>query len=252
MQTGENLKNARKAMIFAAGLGTRLKPLTNQKPKALATINGVTLLEILIRKLIKWNYLDIIINVHHFADQILQFLNQKNHFNIHIEVSDESGTLLDTGGGIQKAAGFLDGNKPFLVHNVDVITDLDLGQMAIEHEKQGSLATLAVRQRNTSRYLLLDDHGRLCGWENRKTGEKIMAVKGKTTHPVAFSGIHIMSPEILKYMNRKGPYSIIEIYLELAGEHNIIGYDHSGDFWLDVGKPEHLARAEAYYQQIDP
>jgi NDP-sugar pyrophosphorylase family protein len=252
MQTGKNMTSNRKAMIFAAGLGTRLHPLTLEKPKALATINGYTLLEILIRKLIRYRYQHIIVNVHHFAAQIIDFLKEKHNFGIDIRVSDESGQLLDTGGGIVKASWYLRDAQSFLVHNVDVISDMDLHQMENYHLQEKALATLAVRHRESSRYLLLNDANQLCGWMNTKTGEKIMAREQAGLTALAFSGIHFMNAGIFQLLNKEGPFSIVEAYLEIARNHRICGFHHDNSYWLDVGRPENIRQAEKDFSTLFP
>ncbi|MCB2222056.1 MAG: nucleotidyltransferase family protein [Bacteroidetes bacterium] len=246
------MTSPRKAMIFAAGLGTRLQPLTHEKPKALATINGYTLLEILIRKLIRYQFNHIIVNVHHFAGQIIDFLKQKQNFAVDIHISDESGQLLDTGGGIVKASWFLDDVDSFLVHNVDVITDMDLHRMENFHLRKKALATLAVRNRPSSRYLLFDDSNKLCGWMNTKTGEKIMAREESGLKALAFSGIHFINAGIFQHLKRKGRFSIIEAYLELARQYPICGYQHDDGYWLDVGRPENIRQAEKDFSNLFP
>jgi len=229
-----------KAMILAAGLGTRMKPLTDTKPKALIEIEGKTLLEIVITNLVKSGFNEIIVNVHHFADQITDFLKQKNNFDRRIEISDESDELLDTGGGLKKASWFFDDGKPFLVHNVDVLTDMDYSEMMKYHKENNALVTLAVRKRETSRYLLFDNSMQLCGWTNVKTGEVKISVAGKNTGRYAFSGIHIIDPKFFKLIGNKDRFYIINEYLKLAKNQRITGFDHSDSLWFDVGNPESL------------
>lgn len=228
-----------KAMIFAAGLGTRLSPITDTTPKALVKIGDQSLLEILIRKLIALNIKDIIVNVHHFPEQIKSFLEKNNNFDINIKISDESLELLETGGGIKKASWFFDDREPFLVHNVDIISDIDIDQMLYYHRQYGNLATLAVRSRKTSRYLLFNEHNELCGWENINTNEQIIVKKDKAER-FAFSGIHIIDPKIFDHFSESGKFSIIKTYLRLAAQFNIGCYKHDSSFWLDVGKPESI------------
>lgn len=228
-----------KAMIFAAGLGTRLEPLTNNKPKALVEVNGMTLLEIIIKRLKSFGFDEIIINVHHFANQIIHFLNHNDNFNTRIEVSDESAQLLDTGGGLKKASWFFDDNKPFLVHNVDVLSDINLDDLYKTHLSTKALATLAVRNRKTSRYLVFDSSDNLCGWKNITTGEKITSRQpdGETAL-LAFSGIHIINPRLFTRITQEGKFSIIHTYLQLADQYPIKAYQHDNTKWIDVGKPE--------------
>ncbi len=237
-----------KAMVFAAGLGSRLQPLTSNLPKALVKVRGVPLLEIVIKKLIREKYDQIIINIHHRANQITDFLQEKKNFGIDIHISDESDQLLDTGGGLKKAAWFFDDNNPFLAYNVDVLSDLPIATMLAYHKQSESLATLAVRNRSTSRYLLFDDNSRLCGWENIKTGEKIISNPKEHYKQLAFSGIQIIEPEIFNLITEEGKFSIIDVYLRLAKEHKITGYRHDDSYWLDAGRVENIAEAERELQ----
>lgn len=235
-----------KAMIFAAGLGTRLKPLTDNCPKALVEVNGTPLLEIVIRKLKHYGFNDIIVNVHHFADKIETFLEANHNFGINITISDERDELLDTGGGLKKTAPFFNDNQPFLVYNVDILSNINLKALYDYHTGTKALATLAVSNRNTSRYLLFDNDNTLSGWQNIKTNEAIIKRgQQKDLTPLAFSGIHIIDPKIFSLINQKGKFSITPLYLELAEKHAIKGYIHTNDFWLDAGKPESLERASA-------
>lgn len=239
-----------KAMIFAAGLGTRLYPLTLSTPKALIKINNIPLLEIVIRRLMMFGFNEIIINIHHHADQIKEFIRVKDNFGITIDFSDERDQLLDTGGGLKKASWFFDDGKPFLVHNVDVISNIDLNHFMDVHTKSKALATLAVRSRPSSRYLLFDRHKRLCGWENRKTGEKIIVKTTSAYKPFAFSGIHIINPSIFKFIDQEGKFSIIDVYLKLAAKHEIYAFGHNSSIWYDLGKPETLEQAENIIDNI--
>ena len=249
MQAGKNLKDSKKAMVFAAGLGTRLKPITNNKPKALAEINHIPLLDIIIRRLIQFGFHDIVVNVHHFSDQVVQFIRQKNNFGVNIMISDESDLLLDTGGGLQKARLFLAGKSPILLHNVDILTNLDYSKMEEYHLQQNALATVAVRNRRSSRYLLFDEDNQLCGWENTLTHEVKLPVPTVPLINLAFSGIHFVSPDIFTHLHDTGPYSVITKYLDLAVSSKIMGYIHNDDFWMDLGKPEHLQTASDLYNQ---
>jgi len=232
-----------KSIIFAAGLGTRLRPLTNNKPKALVEINGTPLLEIAIQHLKHHGFNEIIINIHHFGDQIIQFLKDKDNFGIPIQISDERDLLLETGGGLKKAAAFLK-DAPFLAFNADIITDMDLKAFYDTHCRSKVLATVAVRQRESSRYLQFDEQCTLCGWTNIKTGEVKNSRAGTAVTNWAFSGIHMLSPEIFDFMPEQDKFSIIDVYLEAAKTHNIMGYPHDDDLWLDVGKPEALEKAK--------
>ena len=232
-----------KAMIFAAGLGTRLKTLTAQKPKALVECNGHTLLEYAIRNVKHAGFDEIVVNVHHFAEQIISFI-QSNDFGIPITISDESNELLDTGGGLLKAKEFLTGDEPFLVCNVDILCSIDFKKMIDYHIKNNALVTLAVSDRITSRYLLFDSENQLCAWENRKTQEQKIVRQREHYTPLAFSGIQIISPKIFDFITESGKFAIMDLYLRLAANHPIIAYDHTGDFWLDVGKFEEFESIE--------
>ncbi len=232
-------------MILAAGFGTRLKPLTDTKPKALIEINEMTLLEIVLRRLKKYGFEEVIINVHHFAEQIIEFLKEKECCGVKISLSDESEKLLDTGGGLKKTGWFFNDKTPFVVHNVDVISDLDLINLYEAHQNSNSIITLAVRNRKSSRYLLFDENDRLCGWENMNTGErKIMINTDSQLVQKAYSGIQVLNPEIFDLMPEKEVFSIIDFYLELAKEHKITSYNHDETLWLDLGKIDNLEEAK--------
>lgn len=235
-----------KAMILAAGLGTRLRPLTNDRPKALVEVAGRTLLEITLRRLASFGVREVIVNVHHFADLVADYLKQNDNFGLRIEISRED-VLLDTGGGLKKAAWFFlrdgESNQPFILHNVDVISTIDLSAMVRCHRESRALATLAVQDRTTSRYLLFDTHDRLCG---RRTGdgqdEIIQRSVGLT--PSAFCGVHVISPELFSKMAENGAFSIIATYLRLAGEgEKILACRVDDAYWRDLGKPENVAQA---------
>lgn len=240
-----------KALIFAAGLGTRLKPYTENMPKALVPVAGIPMLEILIKHLQKNGINEMIINVHHFANQVIAFLKQNNNFDANIAVSDESDILLDTGGGLKKAAWFFSDTKPFLVHNVDVISDLNYQEMLDKHVDSGSLVTIAVSKRETSRYFLFNELMQLCGWENTKSGEvRIVRPEAFNLSRYAFSGIHVINPGIFTLINRNGKFSIVDYYLEIAETHKITGFEHNPENWVDLGKPEELQKAEKVLERI--
>jgi N-acetyl-alpha-D-muramate 1-phosphate uridylyltransferase len=240
-----------KAMIFAAGMGTRLKPLTDNKPKALVEVGGIPLLEIIIKRLISFGFYDLVINVHHFYEQIYEFLALNQNFGITIHVSDERDLLLDTGGGLKYAQELLSDGEPVLIHNVDILTDLDLKTFYSEHCRYHPLATLAVKERDTSRSLLINNFGELCGWRNNNSGE-LKHVRGDINQliPIAFSGIHVVSPEIFEHITEMGVFSIIEVYLRLAKEHKIQTYLHSQNFWLDLGRKENFDEAAIYLNKL--
>ena len=237
-------------MIFAAGLGTRLLPLTEKTPKALVEIGGIPMLEIIIKRFIMFGIDRIIINVHHHADQIIHFLEDHNNFNINIAISDERNFLPDTGGGLKKARWFLDGNEPFLLHNVDVLSDLNLKEMINTQTASGALATVAVRDRQTSRYLLFNEKDNLCGWMNTKTNELISSCDpGKQYNKLAFSGIHVIDPSIFDLLDTRKKFTIIEAYLKLKDKHSIKAYLHDNSSWLDLGSKENLITAGKFISQ---
>ena len=239
-----------KAIIFAAGLGTRLKDITDNKPKALVEVNGVSLLEIAIRKLKYSGFKDIIVNIHHHSEQIEAFIKNLKYDDLRITVSDESHKLLGTGGGIKKASGFFRGEEAFLAYNVDVITDLDPGKLYRKHIISGALATLAVRKRNTSRYLLVDNQNILCGWCNVKTGERIISrKKSEELTSLAFSGIHIISTQLPGLITEDGYCNIIDVYLRLASDYDILTVEHESGYWFDVGKPEQVKEVSIFLKK---
>lgn len=235
-----------KAMIFAAGKGTRLKPLTDHTPKALVKINDIPMIEIVIKKLIAIGVNEMIINVHYLADQIIEFLKSKNNFGIRIEISHETDELLDTGGGLKKTAWFFDNNEPFILHNVDVISDIDLLDMLNFHKENNALVTLAVRERKSSRYFIFNEKMNLCGWENTKTSVKIIAKY--THHPksLAFSGIHIINPAFFNSINNEGCFSIIQSYIESSKNALIKAYKSENTYWFDIGNIDKLKEAERF------
>lgn len=236
-----------KAMIFAAGLGTRLKPFTEHHPKALAAVNGKPLLQRNIEYLKSFGVQEFVINIHHFPEQIRDFLSRHNNFGCSISLSEETDTLLETGGGLKKAAPLLQGDEPFIVMNADILTNLNLARMIDFHKNSGSLASLAVTDRTTSRYFLFNQAYELCGWKNIKSGEeKIMTDEGNLA-PKAFSGIHILDPAIFGLIEQEGKFSIVDVYLALCADHTISGYDHSSDILIDVGKPEAIQQAESLF-----
>lgn len=238
-----------KAIILAAGLGTRLKPFTDEHPKALAIINGKTILQRNIEYLASFGIKEVIVNVHHFADQIIDFVKENNGFGSNISISDERDEVLETGGGIKKATWFFEKNsEPFVVMNVDVLTDLDLNKMISQHQKNHPLATLAVASRVTFRYFLFDELNHLCGWKNERTGEQKMSRKAKKYDQKAFSGVHIISPNIFSLIKMEGKFSMVDVYLELAENFVIQGFDHSDSKFIDVGKPESILKAEEMFR----
>ena len=235
-----------KALLFAAGMGTRLKSYTQDKPKALVTLAGKPLIQHAIEYLISFGITDITINVFHFAEQVTEFIDEHNSFGITIHISNERDQLLDTGGGLKKAGTFLKGDEPIVIYNVDVISNLDLNAVLKYHQEQKALATLVVRSRETSRYLMFDRNLQLAGWKNFSNGDTIIsrAKEFQEAEPFAFSGIHIVQPEILDLITAEGKFPIIDLYLRLAKEHLIKAYIDQSDLWMDLGKPEQLLAAE--------
>jgi NDP-sugar pyrophosphorylase family protein len=228
-----------KAMIFAAGLGKRLGNITESIPKALVDINGKTALQLAVEKCSAYGFDDIIINVHHFADMVEDEVKRLIKIGFRISVSDEREKLLENGGGLYKARDFF-GKSPFLLYNVDIVSDLDLSVLYRLHLEKKGLATLAVRHRPGERFLLIDNEGQLRGWRNISTGEQILAgVDGEGLSEIAFSSMHIVEPEIFNYMS-EGIYSLVTLYLNLAAEHNIYTLKHDEGYWIDVGTPESL------------
>ncbi|MCC6722240.1 MAG: NTP transferase domain-containing protein [Bacteroidia bacterium] len=238
-----------KAMILAAGLGTRLKPFTDKHPKALAEINGKTLLQHNIEYLISYGISEIIINVHHFAEQVYDKVNKYKGWGANITISDETNELLETGGGLKKAAWFFDDKEePFVLLNVDILTDVDILKMYKFHIDNKTLATLFVSKRDTSRYLLFDDKKVLSGWKNNKTGQIIITRQANEYLEMAFNGLHIISKEFLSLIKQNGKFSIIDTYLDLSINHKIQGYEDSNARMIDVGKPESISKAEKIFK----
>lgn len=236
-----------KALLLAAGLGTRLKPFTDHHPKALAPVNGRSLLEWNIRNLQRFGIYDLVVNVHHFADQIIAVLQKEKGFGSRVEISDESDAVLETGGGLKKAAPFFEGEKELLVMNVDMLTNANIGTLIAAHSSKNALATLAVQQRSSSRYFLFDGDMKLGGWKNIQTGEHRPAEIAPGLNPFAFSGIQVLDAAIFQKIRQEGKFSLVDVYLDLCLSEKITGYDHTGDLLLDVGKPESLAKAETLF-----
>ena len=234
------------AIILSAGLGSRLKPITDTLPKALVPIGGKPLLQWNIEKLIKAGCSNIVVNVHHFPEMIRNFLAENSNFGIEIHISDETDAILDTGGGLLKASEFFTNNELIVAHNVDVISSLDLKELVNIHRTNKTLATLVVRNRQTQRYLLFDDRMLLAGWKNLATGEIRQAREfpNEKLKPFAFSGIQVLSPEIFPLITQTGKFSIIETYLGLAKSNRIAGFEDHSELWMDLGKIEQLKEAE--------
>lgn len=234
-------------MIFAAGLGSRLKPWTDNHPKALAMVNGKSLLQRNIEYLQKHGIVEVIVNVHHFADQIVDVIEKNKGWGSKVTISDETDAVLETGGGLKKAAWYFTDGNDFVVMNVDILTDMDLIAMIRQHTEQNPLATLAVSSRDTSRYFLFDLENILSGWRNVKTGEEKIVRQGKALIQKAFSGIHVINPLLLSLIKQEGKFSMVDVYLDLAKEHIISSYDHTGTHIIDVGKPESIVKAATVF-----
>ena len=246
-------------MIFAAGLGTRLKPFTDTMPKALVPVNGTPMLEHVINNLKRFGFNEIVVNVYHFGEKIIEFLEEKNNFGIKIHISDERECLLDTGGGILKARKWLDGNDTILIHNADILTDLNLKDLYDTHISNRADATLLVASRNTTRYLLFDNEYNLNGWTNISTGEikpQCLTNISKLSK-LAFGGVHIISPTVfneLESYSSEPKFSITPFYIDSCNKLKIMGYQPIFKYrWFDIGKPETLALAEdSFFTNILP
>ena len=236
-----------KAMIFCAGLGTRFKPWTDTHPKALAVVNGKSLLQRNVEYLKKYGITDIVVNVHHFADQIIEAIEKSKGWGSNITISDEKEEVLETGGGLLKARKFLEG-ETFLTINVDILTDANLKYFLASHQQENSLITLAITNRKTSRYLLFNKYNRLCGWRNTSTGEERIALEAKDMFEKAYSGLAIFEPEVFDLIPLKRKFSLIDVYLALAHDNKIAGFDHSESKLLDVGKPDSIVQAEQLFE----
>lgn len=240
-----------KAFILAAGLGTRLKPFTDKHPKALAKVNGKSLLEWNIRKLQKHGIFDVVVNIHHFPDQIRAEVARHKGFGSRVAFSDETDAVLETGGGLKHAAPLLSGEKNFLVMNVDILSNINLSALIQAHGASDALATLAVQERKSSRYLLWDRNECLAGWENAASGERILPDPGlepDSLQASAFSGIQVISGALFQHIPFEGKFSIITLYLALCRQFAIRRWMHSDDLLIDAGKPESLAKAAALFK----
>ena len=236
----------KKALIFAAGKGTRLKPFTESHPKALALVNDVPLLERNIKYLQSFGVTEFVINVHHFGEQIVEFLEKNNHFGAKIDISNEKDELLETGGGLLFAQKYLENEENFLIMNADILTDLNIYELVKFHETLLPLATLAVSDRNSSRKLFFNSEMVLKGWMNKNSGETKMAEFNNDFKELAFSGIHCINSSIFDKIKRRGKFSIMEEYLDLMFENNILGFQHEARL-IDVGRPESVIEAEKYF-----
>ena len=234
------------AILFAAGLGTRFKPWTDKHPKALAVVNGKTLLQRNIEYLQQYDITDVVVNVHHFPEQIIDFVEKNNGWGSTVTISDESDDLLETGGGLLKAKHLLF-RDTILTLNVDILTEINLKHFLAHHQQENSLITVAVSERETSRYLLFNKYNRLIGWRNKNTGEEKIVIPTENLKPFAYSCVVVYQPEIFSLIKQQGKFSIMDTYLDLAADNLILGYNHTGDKWVDVGKPESVAVAEALF-----
>jgi NDP-sugar pyrophosphorylase family protein len=241
-----------KAMVLAAGLGTRLRPLTNDRPKALVEVGGRTMLEITLARLREFGVREVIVNVHHFADKVVDYLKANGNFGMRVEISRED-VLLDTGGGLKKAAWFFrDGDEPFLLHNVDVVSTIDFRKMAGLHASKKALATLAVQDRKTSRYLLFDESDELCGRRAGEDGAPEFFRQAEGVQAMAFAGVHVISPRIFTGPSEGGVFPIIPTYLRLsaAGE-KIVAFHADEYYWRDLGRPESVAKAAEELRHLE-
>ena len=236
-----------KAMIFSAGLGTRFKPWTDEHPKALALVNGKSLLQRNIEYLQQYSITDVVVNVHHFGGQIIDAIKNNKGWGSNVMISDETNAVLETGGGLLKARPLLENGEPFVTLNVDILTDLDLNKLIRYHGQHNPLISFAVTNRNTSRYFLFDENDRLCGWRNVNTNEEKTVINKPGLLQKAYSCIAIFKPGIFSLIKQTGKFSLTETYLDLTKDNLVLGYDHSGDHLVDVGQPQSVAIAEEYF-----
>ena len=236
-----------KAMIFSAGLGTRFKPWTDSHPKALALINGKPLLQHNIEYLAKYGITKVIVNVHHFADQIIDAVKNNDGWGSNIIISDETSEVLETGGGLLKAKDLFTPGEKFITCNADILTDLNLHDLIAFHEKHRPLISFGVTDRKTSRNFLFDENGRLCGWINNTTGEQRISIDKPNLVQKAYSCVVVFEYDVFRLMPFTGKFSLTDVYLELAKEHTILGYDHPGDKFVDVGKTDSIAKADSLF-----
>lgn len=242
-------KSVTKAMILSAGLGSRLKPWTDKHPKALAEVHGKSLLQRNIEYLQSYGIIEVVVNVHHFADQIVDAINMNDGWGSKVTISDETDEVLETGGGLLKAAEMLHDNNPIVLMNVDILTELNLEAMIGYHQEKKPLATLATTNRDTSRYFLFDEGNNLCGWRNVQTGEEkpVNSFTAGQKIQKAFSGIHIVEQRIFSLIRQRGKFSMVEVYLDLMNENTIKSFDHTESRFIDVGKPDSIHKAELMF-----
>jgi NDP-sugar pyrophosphorylase family protein len=236
-----------KAMIFAAGLGTRFKPWTDSNPKALAIINGKSLLQRNIEYLQKYGITDVVVNVHHFADIIIDTILAKNGWGSSITISDERNEVLETGGGLLNARKYLENNEPFITLNADILTDFPIDELIEFHQQKNALISFGVSNRKTSRNFLFDENNQLCGWENNVTGEQRISIQNKILHPLAYSCVAIFEPTVFEKIPQRGKFSLTDTYLSLAENNLIAVFEHNNNRWIDVGKPESVELAEKLF-----
>lgn len=243
-------KSVAKGMILAAGVGSRLKPWTDNHPKALAVVNGKSLLQRNVEYLQQAGIKEVIVNVHHFADQVIDTIEKNKGWGSQISISDEREDLLETGGGLLKASQLFSDCNPIVLLNADILTDLNLEAIIGYHQEKKPLATLATTNRATSRYFLFDEGNNLCGWKNTKTGEEKPAGAQKSEQQIAraFSGIHIIETRMFSLIKQRGKFSMVDVYLDLMSAHTIKSFDHSETRFVDVGKPESIEKAEVMFQ----
>jgi MurNAc alpha-1-phosphate uridylyltransferase len=236
-----------KAMIFAAGLGTRFKPWTDKHPKALAMVNGKSLLQRNVEYLQQYGIKDVVVNIHHFADQILDAVQQADGWGSNILISDETDEVLETGGGLLKARELLADEQPFITLNADFLTDLNIDDLLQYHREKRGLISFGVTHRKSSRNFLFNDDMRLCGWKNNATGEERISITSSNPLPMAYSCVVVFEQSVFDLIPQRGKFSLVDTYLSLAAQHPIYGYDHTGDKLVDVGKPESVAVAESLF-----
>jgi N-acetyl-alpha-D-muramate 1-phosphate uridylyltransferase len=237
-----------RGMILAAGLGTRLKPWTDHHPKALAVVNGKSLLQRNIEYLHQFGINEVIVNVHHLAEQIRAAIEENKGWGSNITISDETSEVLETGGGLKKAAWYFKEEKDLVLMNVDILTDLNLAAMIQQHQNTDAIATLAVTERTTSRYFLFNAKNELCGWRNVSSGEEKIVKESLELQQKAFSGIHVISTRLLSLLSKEGKFSMVDVYLDIAKDHFVQGFDHSDSKFIDVGKPESVEKAEKLFE----
>lgn len=235
-------------MIFAAGLGTRFKPWTDKHPKALALVNNKSLLQRNVEYLQQYHITDVVVNVHHFADQIIAAVEENKGWGSNIIISDERNEVLETGGGLLNAKQLLQSNEPFITLNADILTNLNINDLISFHKKNNALISFGITNRKSSRSFLFDESNRLCGWENSSTGEKKIAINKEPLHAMGYSCVAVFEQAVFTLIPQKGKFSLTDTYLSLAPNHLIMGYDHSGDQFIDVGKPESVAAAEKIFE----